>query len=195
MIVERYWCSTKKNPLLSHKKRDFKTFPIQIIFQNAKASFHPKKTMRQSILSSIKYLYTPIELEQALIETLDICALDESLLDRLPNDLSGGQLQRFAICRAVLMNPKILIADEITSALDIPVQLNIMKILKKIALTKKMTILFISHDLNCIQYISDNLCILDKGQLIFNDSLFKLKYSKEKIVLEFISVNQILNTL
>jgi peptide/nickel transport system ATP-binding protein len=128
---------------------------VQKIFQNPYESLNPKMRIRD-ILS-----------EPFLIHNMSIpnqfFMIDKHLLDKFPNELSGGQQQQVAISRAISLEPSFLICDEITSSLDIEASFKIFNIIKD--LKKKMGILFISHDLNMVKRLADNILILKDGYL------------------------------
>lgn len=103
---------------------------------------------------------------QLVVELLASVGLDESVLDRFPLEFSGGQQQRIGICRALLVRPKILIADEPISALDVSIQAQIINIFKDLKEKYNLTILFISHDLRMVEYISDRIAVVHRGRLL-----------------------------
>lgn len=92
--------------------------------------------------------------------------LDESVLKRFPLEFSGGQQQRIGISRALVLRPKLLIADEPISALDVSIQAQVINIFKDLKQKYNLTILFISHDLRMVEYISDRIAVINKGKLL-----------------------------
>lgn len=150
----------------NHKK-NYYTGKIQMIFQNPQASFNPKFTIRKSIYEVGKVHKIPKEeLKKKLENLLQYTGLADTLLDHYPNQLSGGQLQRFAICRALIVNPEVLIADEAVSALDISIQAHILNLLLYLREKLGITIVFISHDLNVVEHICDCVAVMYLGTIV-----------------------------
>lgn len=137
---------------------------IQMIFQDATASFHPRRTLRASILDSAANL-----LGRGCRVDADALArfvgIDPALLDRYPRSLSGGQCQRLAIARAMAVQPAILLCDEITSALDVSSQAQILRLISGICRDRGMSALFVSHDLAVLSCICDRIMILHEGRI------------------------------
>ncbi len=138
---------------------------MQMIFQDAAASFHPRRTIADSIRETVKSLCgknngpDPASLYASV-------GLSEELAERLPQDLSGGQCQRFAIARAMAVRPSILLCDEITSALDVSSQAQILKLIGKICRENHMSAIFVSHDLAVISCLCDRIMILKQGRVV-----------------------------
>ncbi|MDA8773752.1 ATP-binding cassette domain-containing protein [Chlamydiia bacterium] len=135
----------------------------QIIFQDPYSSMNPKKTMKQNL----KLGLGDIDLIDAnLNEYLVHTKLNENLLYNYPHQLSGGQLQRFAIVRALLNKPDILVCDEVLSSLDPFVQIQVLEILKPLTKQYGISMVFVSHDLPVLRFISDEVLILYKGESV-----------------------------
>ena len=101
------------------------------------------------------------------------------MLELYPHEFSGGQRQRIAIARALVLNPKFLIADEPVSALDASIQAQIINLFKALRKQRNLTILFISHDLNVIRYLADRVGIMHNGEIIEeNDTLSMFNFPK-----------------
>lgn len=199
-------------PVIKKGIRDTSKFPIQMIFQNSKAAFNPRQTLGKS-LNDVALRYEKVfrkrkaqvsakscganEIKEIVSkkikELLFQCELDTDLLNRYPEQLSGGQLQRMAICRAMIAEPKVLIADEIISALDIPVQLEVMKALKKMVDKNAMTLIFISHDLNAIAMMAEKTMVLSEGKLEFYDETGKLWESENEVIKELIRASRVIS--
>ena len=134
-----------------------KTSNISMIFQDPYNSFHPTYTIFEQIKDVIKNDYNKNELEDFLSKL----SLDKKLLDKKPHELSGGQLQRCSILRALLMKPNLLLVDEPTSALDNIIAYYVMKLLIK--LLDKCAILLITHDLDMASWCSDKIIRLEEN--------------------------------
>lgn len=128
---------------------------FQVVFQNPFNSFDPTRKIRFSINEILKLNGVEVNLE----ELANKVGVDTSLFDKYPKELSGGELQRLSIARAISTNPEVLIFDEPTSALDVENQKKILDLIKTF---KDKIIIFISHDLKVIKYISDEVLILHK---------------------------------
>jgi peptide/nickel transport system ATP-binding protein len=101
-----------------------------------------------------------------VLELLEQVGLGSQHLDRFPHEMSGGQCQRVAVARALAVNPKLLVLDEPTSALDVSVQAQIINLLEELKQAHGLTYLFISHDLNVVQHISDRIGVMYLGKLV-----------------------------
>lgn len=140
---------------------------IQMIFQNPYASFNPVFTVGKA-LSRVGRFYKmpPQEYSKRLEELINCCGIDKELLDRHPSQLSGGQLQRLAIVRALLPSPKLLIADEAVSALDVSVQEPILELLRSLRDRYGIAIIFISHDLAVVKSLCRRVLVMYKGSIV-----------------------------
>lgn len=141
---------------------------IQMIFQEPLSSFNPR-------MKIIDYLYEPIrnfmkiskkEAINIMEQTLKDVGLDEQSLNRYPHEFSGGQLQRITIAKTLIIKPKLIICDEITSALDVSIQKQILELLEKLRIEKKLSYLFISHDLAVVQQMSQKIIVMCCGEII-----------------------------
>jgi oligopeptide/dipeptide ABC transporter ATP-binding protein len=142
---------------------------MQIVFQNPQSSLDPRMRVFESVAEPIRAQNSIINHETQRIRVLDLLApvgLSEQHLDRFPHELSGGQCQRVAIARALAMRPRLLVLDEPTSALDVSVQAQIINLLDELRRVYFLTYLFISHDLNLVQHISDRIGVMYLGQLV-----------------------------
>ncbi len=161
---------------------------IQIIFQDPYSSLNPRMTIGKALLEPIKYhkLHRGYE-EQRVIELLTQVGLDKNYCDRYPHQLSGGQRQRVCIARALAVEPEVLICDESVSALDVSVQAQILNLLDTIKTTNNLSIIFISHDLAVIHYISDQIIVMKEGAIVESgsaDDIIKrpvMDYTKELV--------------
>lgn len=142
---------------------------MQIVFQNPLSSLDPRVRVFESVAEPIRVQNPNIARETLRIRVLDLLApvgLGEQHLDRFPHELSGGQCQRVAIARALAMRPRLLVLDEPTSALDVSVQAQIINLLDELRRVYFLTYVFISHDLNLVQHISDRIGVMYLGQLV-----------------------------
>ena len=140
---------------------------IQMVFQNPDSTLNPTHRVGQAIGRSLQRL-GKVPRDEARAETLRLLRevqLDEGLADRLPRQLSGGQKQRVAIARALAARSRLVICDEPTSALDVSVQAAILKLLLDIQQSRGMTMVFISHDLGVVRYLSDTIAVMYLGQV------------------------------
>lgn len=141
---------------------------IQIIFQDPFASLNPKITVGDAILEPMKVhkLYAnDKERKQKVLDLLEKVGLLPEHYDRYPHEFSGGQRQRIGIARTIAVNPKLIICDESVSALDISVQAQVLNLLNDLKDNFGFTYIFISHDLAVVKYISDQIVVMNKGQI------------------------------
>ena len=141
---------------------------IGYIFQDNYASLNPAKKVGWLLKETIKYANPEkfFEYEKRIKNILEDVELDETVLEHYPSELSGGQRQRIGIAMALLSNPDILIADEPVSALDVTVQKQVIKLIKKLNERKNLAILFISHDIKVVREICNYIYILKDGELV-----------------------------
>lgn len=138
---------------------------IQYIFQNPDASLNPRRRIRAILSRPIDHFGIEVD-DKALETVLGDVGLHAGYLDRFPDQLSGGERQRIAIARALLVNPKLLICDEILSALDVSVQARIVELLRSLKEKHAVAMLFISHDLAVVQEFADRVAVLYRGELM-----------------------------
>ena len=155
---------------LSNKSADQKKFrsTIQIIFQDPYSSLDPKRTIGYSISEPlvIQNEFSKKIIDDKVSHLLKSVGLDPNSAKRYPHEFSGGQRQRIAIARAISTEPKIIVADEPTSALDVTVQAQILELLLKLKEEKKISYLFISHDLAVVQQVSDTVAVMCEGKIL-----------------------------
>lgn len=171
------------NRLLSRK--------IQMVFQSPYLAFNPGFTIKQSLLENIvvhKIKLSRKEEKSKLGNILNVVSLSTGCLNKYPHELSGGELQRVGIARALLLNPEIIILDEVTSALDATIQKEILDLLKKIQKQFNISYLIVSHNMNVIRYMSDYVAILKDGKIIeYNKTEKIFKNPQENYTKSFLS--------
>ena len=166
--------------LENHKKINGK---IQMIFQSPYSSLNPKYKIKDIILEGVIYqkvLKKGEDIDEYLLNILNEVGLDKEVLNKYPHELSGGQRQRVGIARAVAVKPDLIIADEILTALDALTQIQILELFQKLKENKKISYLFISHDINVVKKISDRLLIIKDGEIIESGSKEKIFSKHEK---------------
>ena len=141
---------------------------MQIVFQNPLSSLSPRLRVEQIIAEPLTThgVLPKDEIRPRVVELLEQVGLGRQHLDRFPHEMSGGQCQRVAVARALALNPKLIVLDEPTSALDVSVQAQIINLLDELKKSFGLTYLFISHDLNVVQHISDRIGIMYLGKLV-----------------------------
>ncbi|WP_274651966.1 ABC transporter ATP-binding protein [Paenibacillus humicola] len=141
---------------------------VQFIFQDPYASLNPKKKIRQILTEplNVHEIGTKSERLRAVEEMIEIVGLKKEYLDRYPHDFSGGQRQRIGIARALIVKPKLIIADEAVSALDVSIQAQILNLLKDLKKEFQLTLIFISHDLSVIKHICDRVAVMYLGRVV-----------------------------
>ncbi len=150
---------------LSEKRSLADRRDIQMIFQDAPSSFHPRRTVERSIYDAFYSLMG----RGASLDLPALCrevGLDPGLARRYPRSLSGGQCQRFAIARALAASPRVLLCDEITSALDVSSQAQILSLLSSLRRDKGMSMIFVSHDLAVVGSLCDRVLVMHGGTVV-----------------------------
>lgn len=140
----------------------------QIILQDNLASFDPTMRMEQTLLETMKYntICNQAQCRAKIKTMLTRLRLSQELLEKRPRELSGGERQRMNIGRALLVKPKLLICDEITSSLDVITQYHLLRLLKQIKEEGSLSMLFISHDINAVKGMSDRILVMHKGKIV-----------------------------
>lgn len=149
---------------------------MQIIFQDSFSALNPRMTVLE-ILSEPRLIHKSItksNLGKEAKKWLDLVALDTKSLYRYPHEFSGGQRQRIAIARALTLQPEVLLADEAVSALDVSIQAQILNLLKDLREELGLTVLFVSHDLSVIKYMSEEMIVLYRGKIVESGSTDKV---------------------
>lgn len=159
-----YWNSREVDRKNRRFMRQFRQ-DVQYISQHPESFLDPNWKIGKSIWESVQIYGLKDDCEEKLKELLRMVKLNEAILDRYPHQVSGGEIQRACLCRALLLSPKVLILDEATSMLDISVQAQILNSLKEIQIQKNLTYLFISHDKDVVLWFADKQVELCNGKL------------------------------
>lgn len=154
-------------PALKSRNKD-QLRKIQMIYQMADTAMNPRQTVGEIIGRPLDFYHTlsRADRNKRIAELLEMIELDESFIDRLPNELSGGQKQRICIARALAAEPEVIICDEVTSALDQIVQEGILKLLVRLQKELGITYLFITHDIAVVKAISDEIVVMFQGEVV-----------------------------
>ena len=145
---------------------------IQMVFQLPQDSFDPRRTIESCITDiQVNFGVKRPEAKKRAARYLEQTGLDESFLRKYPHQMSGGECQRAAISRAIAVQPDVLICDEITSALDVSVQAQIVELLRKLKTELGLAALFISHDLALVRGLCDRVLVMNDGQIVEDGSV------------------------
>lgn len=154
---------------LSKEENEHLRINMQMIFQDPMACLNPRKKVLDIIAQGldIHHLYkTKEERNEKVYKILEKVGLSKEHANRYPHQFSGGQRQRIGIARALIMNPKLIIADEAISALDVSIQAQVVNLMKEIQEETNTALLFIAHDLSMVKYISNRIGVLHLGYLL-----------------------------
>jgi peptide/nickel transport system ATP-binding protein len=160
------------------------SYQAQMIFQNPYASLYRGMTIRQIVQEPLIIQRTIPDgnlREQAVTASMEQVKLpgEKNFLDRYPHQLSGGQRQRVAIARALMSKPRLLIADEPTSMLDVSVQADILNLLLELNQQNHLSILFITHNLSVAAYMCSRIMVLQEGRIVEDDITFNIVHSPQ----------------
>ncbi|MGI3902291.1 MAG: ABC transporter ATP-binding protein [Janthinobacterium lividum] len=149
--------------------RDYNRY-VQMVFQDPYGSLNPRRTVGEALTEAISVhrLMPKAEIPARIASLLDLVRLPATALGRLPHEFSGGQRQRIAIARALSVEPRVLVADEIVSALDVSVQAQIINLLLELQERLGLSILFVSHDLRVVRHIAHRVAVMYLGRVVEN---------------------------
>lgn len=159
------WRITKDNPSLLREYRA----DVKYIFQDPSSSLDPRMSVEQILTSGIRYSPRFTERENAgrqTAEVVEAVGLRTADLDRRPSEFSGGQRQRISLARALIHDPRVLICDEVVSALDVSIQGQILNLLVDLKRQFDLTLVFIAHDLTVVSYMADRVGVMYGGRLM-----------------------------
>ena len=141
---------------------------VQMVFQDPYSSLNPRMTVGQTLGEVLRYhrIVPKDQVKPRIRELLDLVGLPQRAVDQLPRSFSGGQRQRIGIARALALEPKVLIADEPVSALDVSVQANIINLLLDLKDTLGLSMLFVSHNMAVVRQISDRIAVMHDGVIV-----------------------------
>ncbi len=153
------------------EKKDLKAVrrDIRMIYQDPYSSLNPRMNLLQIISEPLVIngiIRSPSELQERVAELLRMVRLDPSAMNRYPHAFSGGQRQRIAIARALALSPKVVIADEAVSALDVSVQAQILNLMKELQNQLGLTYLFVAHNLAVVKYEADRVAVMYAGKIV-----------------------------
>ena len=141
---------------------------MQIVFQNPTTSLDPRQRVKDILAEPLQAFHEAkgVHLQKQVESALEAVRLSSETLSRFPHEFSGGQRQRISIARALMLNPRFLVLDEPTSALDSSVQAQVLNLLQDIQENRKLTYLFITHNVSVVRYMADRIAVMYSGKIV-----------------------------
>lgn len=142
---------------------------MQVVFQDPYASLNARMNVRETLQEGMivhRIGANAMEREERCKELLKQVSMPPESLDRYPHEFSGGQRQRIAIARALSVDPNFIVLDEPTSALDVSVQSQVLNLLRRLQRERGLTYLFVTHNLDVVGYLADEVCVMEHGQIV-----------------------------
>ena len=164
IMLDGEYLGNLPNSEMRKRRLDF-----QMVFQDPYASLNPRMTVFSTLAEAIKQRHPRTkgaELSDRVGRLMETVGLDPRFQKKYPHEFSGGQRQRIAIARALAPEPKLVIADEPVSALDVSIQSQILNLLKKLRAELGLTMIFITHDLGVVRYLADRIVVMYKGKIV-----------------------------
>lgn len=181
--------------IFAFNKREMKDYKrqVQFIFQNPMNAINPNKSIEWILKEPMRvHGFSKSEMDKKINSSLEEFGLSKEILQSYGRNISGGQAQRVLIMSSVLLEPKVLICDEITASLDATIKIKIANLIKELSIKNKLSIVFITHDLNVANYISDRILLMEEGSLFesgwFSNDL--REYGKKLLLAKNFGMNQ-----
>lgn len=139
---------------------------LQMIFQDPRSSLNPRMRIGDSLVEGLRLSGRRDLIEDTVQEIIRSMNIREEILNRYPHEVSGGEIQRIVIARAISLNPKLIVADEPTSNLDLSVQAQILTLIKNIQNERSIPCILISHDIEVVQWMCDRIAVMLRGRIV-----------------------------
>ena len=153
---------------LDHRELTQRRREMQIVFQDPYGSLNPRRTVLETLREPLDLhrIGTPRERRRRVEELLELVGLRPQVLSRYPHEFSGGQRQRIGIARALALDPKLVVADEAVSALDVSVQMQVLNLLLDLRDKLQFAMIFITHNIGVVEYLCDRVVVMSQGEAV-----------------------------